>query len=151
MVSPIRKYNTEELRERILAAKGTYIIMLDMDNLMRINDGLGRQAGDAALSAMAARIERSISRDMVFFRIGGDEFIVLTNSSDLAACEKITQQMLSYADEDVPYPDGKLKVTFSAGITAIPNDISDPQTALDRADIAMVKAKGAGRSTYQVL
>jgi diguanylate cyclase (GGDEF)-like protein len=151
MMSPIRRdYDTEELLERILASKGTYILLADIDHLMPINENLGRAAGDAAIAAIASRIERSIDEGMVFFRTGGDEFTILTGSNDLAACEAIAQRIVSYGDQDVPYPGGTLKVTTSLGIGAIPDNTDDIQAAIKHADDALMRAKHEDRGGYRV-
>ena len=145
-----KQYNRDILHEKILASKGTYILMADMDHLMEMNETKGRAAGDAALAAIFSRIDEAIEEGMVFFRTGNDDFTILTGSDDLALCEKVARSILSHADEDVPYPDGTVKVSVSVGIGFIPLDIADPQTAIDYADQAMVAAKHAGRNTYRI-
>lgn len=145
-----RKYNAEELREQILASKGTYLIAVDLDHLLDINENQGHAAGDAALAAVFSRIERAIADDMVFFRTGNDDFTVLTGSRDLAACEEVARKILARADEDVPCPGGSLKVSASVGIGLIPEDTVDPQAAIRYADEAMMDAKRAGRNTYRI-
>jgi AraC family transcriptional regulator len=146
-----KRYDRSQLHEKILSSKGTFILMIDADHLMQINEKYGHPAGDAAIAAIASRIERALEPGMLFFRTGGDEFTALTFSRDLALCEAVAQKILSFADEDIPYPGGSYRITLSAGVALIPDDLSDPDIAIERADAAMLEAKHAGRGTYRVL
>jgi diguanylate cyclase (GGDEF)-like protein len=118
-----RKYDVSELGAQILASKGTYILYLDIDNLKPINDNMGHDAGDAALAETAlaetaARIERSISPGMTFFRTGNDDFTVLTGSGDLGRTESVAAKIISFADDEVTYGGGTLKFSVSIGIAS---------------------------------
>lgn len=143
-----RKYDLTELGEKILASKGTYVIYADIDNLMTINNTMSHEAGDAALAETAARFERSISPDMSFFRIGNDDFVLLTGNDDLSAAESIAQSILSYADDEVNWSGGSFRFSVSLGISKIPNDYSDVFAALRDADKALHQAKISGRNQY---
>ncbi|MDR0858885.1 MAG: diguanylate cyclase [Oscillospiraceae bacterium] len=146
-----RKYDISELSAQILSAKGTYILYIDIDHLKLINDTMGHDAGDAALAETTARIERSISPGMTFFRTGNDDFTVLTGSDDLAVAEEVAAKLISFADNDVTYNGGSLKFSVSVGIAAIPKEISDAKDAIAKADSAMMEAKLQGRNRYRVL
>lgn len=144
------RYDTSELRQKILSAKGTYILILDLDHLLPINENYGRVAGDAAIAAMASRIERAIGPDMAFFRTGGDEFTILTGSNDPAIAQSVAAGIASFAEEQVPYPGGTLTVSASIGIAVIPFDLDDPQTVLNKADAAMLEAKRRDMGGYRM-
>ncbi len=56
----------------------SFIIVIDMDNLKDINDSLGHQAGDTAISALADALKTKWQGDSLIGRFGGDEFVVVT-------------------------------------------------------------------------
>jgi len=146
----IRWYDTAELGAKILAAKGTYIINVDVDGLLPINENMGHDTGDIVIAETAARIERSIGDGAVFFRIGGDQFAVLTGSVLLAEAERIAKGILSYADDEIAWKNGMLKFSLSLGICKIPEALDDAQAAIAQSDEALYEAKRKGRNTYVV-
>jgi len=148
-INMIKQYDITEVSAKILAAKGTYIIRTDIDGMMKIND-ISHDAGDAALAETAARIEKHLPADGVFVRTGGDEFIILTGSTDLADAERIAAGIISHADEDVSWKGGTFKFTLSLGISQIPADTADAKAVLAQADEAMYDAKRQGRNTFVV-
>jgi len=145
----IKQYDITEVSAKILAAKGTYIIRTDIDCMMKINE-ISHDAGDAALAETAARIEKHLPADGIFFRTGGDEFIILTSATDLVNAEHIAAGVISHANEDVAWKGGTFRFTLSLGISQIPADITDAQAVLARADEAMYEAKKNGRNTFAV-
>ena len=147
----IRKYDITELSEKILAAKGTYIIHADIDHLLHINNNLGRDAGDIAIAESAARFERSIGASAAFFRIGADEFVILTGSTNLAEAERVAQSILSYANDELPWKNGTFKFSLSLGISLIPINCTDALAALAKSDAAMYEAKRNGRNGFVVM
>lgn len=149
--SMVKKYDLTEIGEQILASKGTYVICVDIDGMDAINDKIGYAAGDAAIAESAARIGRSVAEGMPYYRIGGDSFAVLTQSPDVQVAEKVAQQILSYAKDDVAWGGGTFRYTLSMGIAKVPLDIKDAEETLKRSEEAMVKAKREGKNCYKVV
>ncbi len=144
-------FDVPELSEQLLAAKGTYILDVDIDHLMTINETLGRKAGDAAIAAAAGRIERAVPTGTVFFRIGADEFVVLTKTTDVSAAEAIAQRILSFAGEPLSLNGENFHFSVSVGISKVPLGTLDVQDALGRVHEAMIQAKRERRSSYKVM
>lgn len=145
------KYDLSELSKRILAAKGTYILDVDIDQLERINDALGRGAGDVAIAETAARIAKNVPPDTAFFRIGADEFIVITERGKLQAAEDIAERILSHSDDPVAWNDTTFTFSVSIGIAKIPTDIHELSPALELVQEAMYRAKKKDGNPYKVL
>lgn len=145
------KYDLSELSKRILAAKGTYILDVDIDQLERINDELGRGAGDVAIAETAARIAKNVPPDTAFFRIGADEFIVITERGKLQAAEDIAERILSHSDDPVAWNDTTFTFSVSIGIAKIPTDIHELSPALELVQEAMYRAKKKDGNLYKVL
>jgi AraC family transcriptional regulator len=141
-------YNTEELSERLLSARGTYFLLADIDFFKKINDTYTHEAGDAVLAATAARIEKSITPDMYLLRIGGEEFGVFTGLASAKEAEEIAQKIISFADEELVWKDLTLKFTISIGVGRIPEHFQNIEQATDAAEKAMGKAKENGRNTF---
>lgn len=150
-MTPIPKYDLSELSKRILDAKGTYILDVDIDYLVGINEELGWGAGDAAIAETAARIRKSIPPETAFFRIAADEFIVITGTKELEAAEEIAQKILSYSDDPVTWNDITFSFSVSVGIAKIPDDINELKPALELVREAMFQAKVESRNSYKVL
>jgi diguanylate cyclase (GGDEF)-like protein len=122
------------------------LLYLDIDHFKRLNDGHGHAAGDAVLRGMSDVLQRALRDSDVFGRLGGEEFCVLLPDQGEESARKLANRLRALLAA-VPRPDGQL--TVSAGIASLRNGESVLQT-LHRADLAMLKAKEAGRDTVRV-
>lgn len=145
-----RRTELSELSERILSARGTYAVIVDIDNLLPINEKLGRDAGDAAIAGTASRISRSLLPGMEFYRTGGDEFTILTHSEDEQQCARVVERMLAFAQEDARYSGGSFRFTVSAGMARIAHGAAGAKDALADADDALMRAKREQRASYRI-
>jgi len=147
----MQRYDLTEISEKILASKGRYIICVDIDHLLSINEKLGHPAGDAALAETSARIGRSIQEGMDYFRIGADSFVILTGKESPETPESIARGIISSSENDVVWSGGSFKFSVSMGIVKIPLDIFDAKEAIEQSDAAMIEAKKEGRNTYKIV
>jgi len=120
---------------------------IDLDNFKDTNDSLGHEAGDRLLQSVAGRLVGLLRTSDTVGRLGGDEFVVLAEGVSLqdgpeAIADRIRQVLRPafYVEgfESVP-----LTVSASVGIAA--GDRPSAQELLRDADIALYRAKGAGR------
>lgn len=127
------------------------LVMLDMDNLKGVNDGLGHQFGDNALKDFAEEVKKFFRSDDIIGRIGGDEFFVFVkNVSENIIAQKIAELLPKL--EMVYTNNGKqAQISASAGI-AMYYGKSDVQKTVDElyqeADTALYKSKRSGKRTY---
>lgn len=134
------------------------ILFLDIDNFKIVNDSLGHQHGDDLLGKVAASLRSSlrcldtIGRiEAETSRLGGDEFVVLLEGMSLATDSALVAQRLidrlppAYEIEGTSVP-----VTISIGITVSDVGYDTPTEALRDADIAMYRAKTAGKARYAI-
>jgi diguanylate cyclase (GGDEF)-like protein len=125
------------------------ILFMDLNRFKVINDSLGHDVGDILLRQVADRLRTQSRESDTVARLGGDKFAVLTenheNPADIAACAQRLVDALS-----TPYMLGSKDcyVTFSIGISVFPSDGNDSQALLKAADVAMYRAKAAGRNNY---
>lgn len=124
------------------------LVMFDVDHFKQINDQHGHPVGDVVLKSVAATLARMAREIDLVARIGGEEFLVLCDNSDLEATHGIAERMRAAIEQSsITCDDGKLlKVTVSGGVyTSVPQS-EDLQASLSRVDAALYRAKEAGRN-----
>ena len=132
------------------------LLFLDLDHFKHINDSLGHSVGDSILQMVTARLEASVRQEDTVARLGGDEFVVLITGiegSRLETAQQVRQLAEKLRDllaEPMLLDGHRLQITPSIGIALIPDDGATPDDLLKRADIAMYRAKDAGRNTVQL-
>ena len=126
------------------------LINLDIDFFKRINDTLGHDAGDELLKEIANRLTSCVRDEDTIARLGGDEFaVLLANVNGIEGAEIVARNILETIMEPIPLPGGELVITSSIGVTISPNDGVHYTDLLKNADMAMYRAKSAGRNNIQ--
>ncbi|EAT15310.1 EAL domain-containing protein [Desulfuromonas acetoxidans] len=127
------------------------VIYLDIDNFKYINDSLGHHYGDKLLQQISERLLSCTRQEDTTARLGGDEFIILMpeieDPHDITVlCRRILKQLeLPHALSGRDYT-----VNVSMGVTVFPDDADTPEDLIKNADIAMYRAKEAGKNGYQL-
>jgi len=129
---------------RILA-----VLMVDIDLFKRINDSLGHSAGNELLQAFSRRFSGLLSQNDTLARIGGDEFLVmlteLRGAKEVAAdCDRLLKTL----DSPFEVAGQEISLTASMGIALFPLDGESPDELVKNADIALNRAKDAGRNRF---
>ena len=127
------------------------LILCDIDNFKAFNDNYGHQQGDFALREVAKVFSSVVKRETdEVARYGGEEFAFLLPNTDLKGGEVIAARVHRYlADKGIihHYSDVDTKLTVSLGIaTVTPMQDQDYGELVELADIALYKAKAAGRN-----
>ena len=122
-----------------------------MDGFKRINDTLGHGIGDLLLKSVAKRLKTTVRQVDTVARLGGDEFtIVLLEINHAQDAKDVAQKILKVISQPYKIEEHELFVTASVGISTYPDDGSDIESLIRKADIAMYRAKGQGKNNYQV-
>ncbi len=126
------------------------LLFIDLDHFKSINDTLGHVVGDNLLQQVAKRLRSCVRESDTVARFGGDEFVVLLDDIKKASIAAKTAKKIIAALQ-VPFDlDGREGyIGASIGITLFPTDGQDGDTLLRNADMAMYRAKSAGRNNYQ--
>ncbi len=124
------------------------LILIDLDDLKRINDELGHAGGDALLAATGHLLGSGSRRGDRAFRIGGDEFAVLMPRANLDNAVLTAQRLLAAALDGAPAGEGH-PFSFSAGVSAFPSPSNNGAGLFRHADAALYWGKRHGRTDVQ--
>jgi diguanylate cyclase (GGDEF)-like protein len=124
-------------------------LFIDLDNFKGINDTLGHDAGDELLKAAAARFAGVVRDVDALGRLAGDEFVVL--AGDMSATEgpeMVAERLLEALSEPLALGGSRHPVTVTASIGIEVGETLSPGELLREADVAMYRAKWAGKNRY---
>ena len=119
------------------------VLFLDLDNFKPINDEFGHKAGDELLVATADKLRYILRDSDVVGRLGGDEFIVLLESSDGAInAEEVAEKIKDTVSQPVTINGISMQVAVSIGIAIYPDDGDSADSLMSISDDAMYLDKG---------
>jgi diguanylate cyclase (GGDEF)-like protein len=124
------------------------VLFIDLDDFKEVNDTLSHAAGDELLRAVARRLEATLRRSDTVGRFGGDEFILLAESEVANGAELAAERLIAAFHEPFRLGDDVVRVTASIGIATGTRESADD--LLRDADIALYRAKAAGKGRYCV-
>ena len=125
------------------------LLFVDLDGFKAVNDNHGHHAGDLLLVEVARRFEGVVRTQDTVARFGGDEFVILAEDleSDDEALQ-IAQRLNRILEEPVVLPSGSVRVSASVGIAF--SDEHGIEDLLLAADVALYRAKAAGKARYVI-
>ena len=135
----------------------TAVLFVDLDNFKTLNDTRGHEVGDLLLKDVAQRLRSCVREQDTVARLGGDEFVVvlqnLSSDAPEAAAQARTLGELMLAQLRQPYElaGHEHHFTASIGVTLLTHQRDSVDEVLKQADMAMYRAKDAGRNTLRFL
>lgn len=122
------------------------LLYVDLDHFKRVNDTAGHGTGDELLKIVGQRIVECVKEGDTVARLGGDEFaVVLRHLTDPVVARGVADRILASLAQPVSIAGRDHYVTASIGVTLFPNDGRSIEELLKNSDIAMYRAKEAGR------
>ncbi len=122
-------------------------LLIDIDDFRLTNDGLGHNYGDELLTATAKRLACCVRPGDTVARLGGDEFAVLLEGAGASTARVIGKRIVRTLSTPIQLLEHEIPVTVSVGIA-----IADPTDSVDellrKADVAMYRAKAAGKCRF---
>lgn len=152
--------NRRSFRKRLEAllsvaarARSIAVFSLDLNEFKAINDTLGHPVGDALLLAVGERLRSVVGSEDMIARLGGDEFAVLqVDENQPEAARRLAETFVSALQKPFVVDGRTLKVGVGIGVFIIGESDRGHTTAdlaFQNCDLALYKAKGAGRSAYR--
>ena len=146
----------QERLDRILAAARAAeqefaVLYLDLDGFKLVNDTHGHEIGDKLLAAVAQRLRENMREADTVARMGGDEFaIIQPPGGQPYAAVALARRLLETLAEPFDVDGRRAFIGISIGIAIYPQDGESAELLLRHADIALYRAKEAGRNNFQM-
>jgi diguanylate cyclase (GGDEF)-like protein len=145
-----------------LARSGTPfgIFILDLDRFKEVNDSLGHPTGDALLKAVSQRLTTQLRNDDVLARLGGDEFAIIQSppraegecvvdpKDQRYGATELATRLLKVLTEPFLLNGHTVFIGCSIGISLAPEDGTEAEELMKKADLALYEAKSAGRNCF---
>jgi len=154
---PNRAYFAEQVAENLERSKAhrvedaAALMIVDIDDFKHVNDTMGHLLGDRVLVETAERIGRALGRDSLIARLGGDEFIVYrAGPLDESDIERDVTSILSAFQAPFNVMGEVFSTNVSIGVVVSREPGDDLDALMTKADLALYKAKGNGKSQSQV-
>lgn len=140
----------DEAVARARRGQACAVLCLDLDHFKDVNDTLGHASGDMLLRAVTERIRTVVRETDTIARLGGDEFaIVQTGVEDPGDAGVLAQRLVAALGAPFDIEGNHVIAGVSIGIAVAPGDGLDSDQLLQDADMALYRAKSAGRGCYR--
>lgn len=146
---PNRAMVQERFRHAGALGERTALLCIDLDRFKDVNDILGHDVGDLLLQEMSHRLLANLDAKAMLSRQSGDEFLVVAPDADQAAAARLAQTLLAVLSQPAGLAGQELFPSVSIGIALYPDDADGLDALLKNVEIAMYRAKEAGRNNYR--
>jgi len=146
-----RRQLEESLHREILRARrggaSVGIMAIDVDHFKQVNDTLGHEAGDCVLRRIADELASCVREEDVACRSGGEEFVIILPGTGKTALRSRAETVRKKIEQArIQAGEGTLNLTVSIGLASFPSYGDIGKSVLRAADVALYKAKAAGRN-----
>lgn len=154
-----RRAVREELNVRIQGfetGSQLFVLMIDLDDFKEVNDTFGYPVGDSVLKYVADVIKSKCRETDTVARIGGDEFVVLIETSGLLGdmrIQRLSEDIVSHLQKPFVLHGNEIKLGASIGYSVVEELPIDGAKLISNADIALRNSKKLGKglaSSYRV-
>jgi diguanylate cyclase (GGDEF)-like protein len=154
---PNRRYVEQRLQQELAFSRRhkqpLAVTLLDVDDMKKVNDADGQQGGDALLRAVAELVRRNVRVEDVVCRYGGDELVVILRAQTSIEAAKVSARLrLLVRKKPFDVGDVPIRATVTIGVAAFEPgsaEVESPTQLLDRADVALHRAKDAGKDRVE--
>jgi diguanylate cyclase (GGDEF)-like protein/PAS domain S-box-containing protein len=126
------------------------VLLLDLDRFKQVNDTLGHPAGDTLLIEVATRLKSLLRETDVLARLGGDEFAIIQagETNQREAARSLAERIIAMLGKPFAIDGADINIGTSIGIALAPEHGTASDSLLKMADLALYRAKSAGRNGY---
>jgi diguanylate cyclase (GGDEF)-like protein len=149
-----RRFGMESLRQELHRSQryneNLSVAIMDIDHFKSINDRHGHLVGDSVLMEFSKRITQLLRNEDVFFRYGGEEFVVVFPHTSLDDAQQVAQRMRdTISDTEMIIVHKSIEVTVSMGVSEF-KEADTVEYRLSQADEALYSAKQWGRNRVEI-
>lgn len=112
----IKHVDISELYDLFKERKACWFVLCDIKHMMKLNE-ISRKAGDMAILESMRRMQEAAGENDVVFRIGGDEFALLTDSENQTYADSLAEKIKSSNEDPVEWEGQKIPLTLHVGVT----------------------------------
>ena len=125
------------------------VCFLDLDNFKQVNDNMGHNGGDQLLKAIPEALSPVLRDTDYLARLSGDEFgLILESIQSTQEISRILTRYINTFNQPFSINGYEINISASIGVAVFPLGGNDAEELLKNADIAMYKAKAAGKNTF---
>ena len=143
-----RKKCFNDLKNKKISKKPFSLLYLDIDSFKEINDNYGHDIGDKTLIFTCNRINRILDNNSVLYRLGGDEFLIITDIIDKKMLEKLSISILKVTNRPLDFLKPNRKISLSIGISRDEENNLSTDDLIDKADNAMYYVKKTKKNNF---
>lgn len=134
-------------------SRSVSLAMIDLDHFKQFNDKYGHPAGDQLLIAVAEKIRRTVRDTDLVARYGGEEFVIIFPETPGGSAYKVCERVRTAIENNqiVLKKYGKVGITISIGVATYPQLAQSAQELIQKADLALYRAKKLGRNRVEVI
>ena len=135
------KVDISELYDLVKKLRGSYMLCADLVGFERLNNTYGYAVGDGILGEAARRIESFLTEQMVVFRVGGDEFLVLTGLSEQSEAKSLAERIMAVNKTSVDIQGQQVPLSIRVAVAEIPEETNLFASLLVHFDAAVVEMR----------
>lgn len=140
----------DRLTRTLAEEKPATVLLLDLDSFKEVNDTMGHSAGDAVLKEVAARLRLVCDNAVMLARLGGDEFVALLPGNNARTAANVAKRLVAAISGPYEFAGQSIEIGVSIGVSLAPTHTSLSDELLSAADLALYKAKAAGKGRYEL-
>ena len=127
------------------------VLLLDLDRFKHVNDTLGHAVGDEVLRETAVRLKASLRETDVLARLGGDEFAIVQDrqNDQRGDTSGLADRIIDIVSRPISIEGNEVNIATSIGIAMAPEHAASSESLMKMADLALYRAKSAGRNGYR--
>ena len=135
---------------RVRTGRELAVVLIDLDGFKVVNDTLSHAVGDQLLGVVAQRLSAAVRTEDTVARMGGDEFAVLVEDTDMPTAAEVAARLIASLSEPIDIDGTSVEITACAGIAPVAHPHMTWTTALQHADVAMYASKADGKGCFRI-
>jgi diguanylate cyclase (GGDEF)-like protein/PAS domain S-box-containing protein len=129
--------------------KAVAVMFIDLDGFKDVNDTLGHDAGDYVLKQVARRLLSCVRETDTVSRVGGDEFLIIATEINVPEnVAQIAEKVIHLVSQPIIFSGRQAAISASIGIALFPDDHTDMDQLIKKADEAMYRVKKTGKNGF---